>query len=320
MANKTAKKIKSKPAYKPVKEIEVADQRRGYLRFKLKRREGGAKPVPTGWKLLKTSSTFLFDNWRVLGAIILIYAVLTLLLVRGFSVLNLTDLRQTVADSLGNDSNTAVINFALFGVLLGSAASGGDTAAGAYQTILMIIASLATIWALRQIQAEKPVTAKLAFYRGMQPLVPFTLILIVIALELIPLLIGGALYNTVLQNSINTSVVETVVVAAVFLFLCSVSLLLMASTLMALYIVSLPGVMPLQALRSARKLVVKRRLAVMSRLAFLVLFGLFMASVLLLPLIFIALPLAEPMLFTLSIIGLVFFHVYMYHLYRSLLL
>ena len=90
----------------------------------------------------------------------------------------------------------------VFTVLVGSAGNGSSQTAGAYQLFLAIIASLAVIWALRQVLAGASPRIRDAYYRGMYPLIPFILVLLVIGLQLIPLLIGSTLYSLVINNGI----------------------------------------------------------------------------------------------------------------------
>jgi hypothetical protein len=87
----------------------------------------------------------------------------------------------------------------------------------------------------------------------------------------------------------------------------------------ALYVVTLPDMTPLTALRSARDLVRYRRLSVFRKLIFLpIALGVIMAVVML-PFIFVVPVLAQWVFFALSMLALIVGHAYFYVLYRELL-
>lgn len=91
-----------------------------------------------------------------------------------------------------------------------------------------------------------------SYYKGMYPLVPFMLVLLVIGLQLIPLVFGNLIYSSVLQNGLAITVIEKVIWLFLFLMLALLSGYMMISSLFSLYIVTLPDMTPLRALRSAR--------------------------------------------------------------------
>ena len=94
---------------------------------------------------------------------------------------------------------------------------------------------------------------------------------------------------------------------------------MLCSSLFALYIVTLPDMTPMMALRSARQLVLSRRLNVLRKLAALPLFIIIVIILLVVPAIYF-LPVVAPWLyFALTIMALVFLHAYLFTLYRELL-
>ena len=275
--------------------------------------------LPGAFRLFGRALRLLRRHWKTLGGIILVYGFLQLVLVRGLGAgLNLQELKTTLQDSFGGQGGL-LTGVTLFGVLLGSGGSGANPGTGLYQSLLVILVSLALVWALRQIQAGSRIRVKEAFYKGMYPLVPFVLVLLVISLQLVPAAIGSLIYGTVISGGIAVTAFEQVVWALLFFLLVLLSLYMVCSSIFALYIVTLPDMTPMKALRSARQLVLHRRWTVTRKVLFLPLALLVLAAALIIPLIIYLTPLAEPAFFVFSVTLLAVVHSYMYTLYRELL-
>jgi hypothetical protein len=141
----------------------------------------------------------------------------------------------------------------------------------------------------------------------------------VVGLQLIPLLVGSTLYAVVTTNGIAVTVIEKLIWLFVFGVLALWTLYMLSSSLFALYIVTLPDMTPLKALRSARELVRHRRWTVLRKILWLPLALLLIAAVLMVPIIIWLTPLAQWLFFVLTMFVLVAVHGYMYTLYRELL-
>jgi hypothetical protein len=94
---------------------------------------------------------------------------------------------------------------------------------------------------------------------------------------------------------------------------------MISSSSIALYIVTLPEMTPMIALRKARELVKYRRFAVLIRAFAIVLVIFALLFVIVLPVIFIAPVLAEWMFFAITILVIPLVHGYLFSLYRELL-
>jgi len=130
---------------------------------------------------------------------------------------------------------------------------------------------------------------------------------------------GISIYVISVNNGIAATGIEKFGFIILMLLLSSVTLFFLSSSVFALYIVTLPDMTPLKALRSARDLVRKRRLAVIIRVIYLPLALLLISAILTLPFIIFA-PVAAPWAFMIvSLVLLAIAHSYMYNLYRELL-
>jgi len=290
--------------------------------LKKKRKQSKAKPLPrlpNVWSLTVATANLLWGNKKLLLGITAIYGLLNLLLVHGLaSSVDVGSIKQELSQS-GAGAGSLGTGLGVLAVIAGSSGNGSNQAAGTYQLVLILIASLAIIWALRQILGGSKVRIRDAYYQGMYPLVPFMLVLLVIGLQLIPLATGSTLYTIVISNGIAVLAIEKILWATVFGLFVFLSFYLISASIFALYIVALPEMTPIKALRSASALVKNRRWSVMRKLLWIPLVFSVLAAVIMLPIIVVAAPLAPWVYFVLSILALLALHSYLYTLYRELL-
>lgn len=294
-----------------------------YKSFRLHKRikvPGGK--LPSVWKIMKKAWRQLTVQKRPFIVITLIYGLLILLFVRGLSGgLNAYELKENLNLLFEGQSGAWASSAAVFGVLLGSASATQGELASLYQTIILIIVSLAYIWALRQTQsnAKLRISAKEAFYKGCAPVIQFTLVLLAITLQLLPLALANLLYSMVIGGGFAATPIEQGIWYVLIFMLFLWTFYMITSSIFALYIVTLPDAKPMQALRAARDLVRHRRWMVMRKVLVLpVVLVLFLAVITLPSLVYIP-QFAEWIFFVSSMLLLPALHSYMYALYRELL-
>jgi hypothetical protein len=232
---------------------------------------------------------------------------------------NLTANKSSLDSVSGSTANNVANGLSLYTYLIGATGTNIAPTAGAYQFLLALVITMAVIWALRQVYAKREVSLKDAFYYGMYPLVPFFLVLLVLLVHLLPFALGAALYGIISANGIATTFTEQSLFLLVFLSLSFVSLYLLCSSIFSLYIVTLPEMTPMGALRSARDLVAYRRWSIMRKVVFLPVVLLAAGAVVMVPIIMFATVLAPWVLGALVALLAVVAHTYMYTLYRALL-
>lgn len=280
----------------------------------------GRRPLPKARILFWRTLNQLWQHKKLFGGIVVIYGILNIILVGGVSGnVNLTTLKHALDSSLSGANGQLVSSLTTFFYLLSTSGSSNSAASGVYQTILLIVCSLAFIWALRQVVAKNIVRVRDSFYLGMYPFVPFLLVLLLIGVQLLPLVIGGSLYSMVIGNGIAVHWWEKGIWALLFFGLGMWSLRMITGSVFALYIVTLPEMTPLKAVRSAKQLVYGRRLLIWRKLIFLPVVLLLLAVAIELPLILFLTGVATWMFFGLSMAALAVVHGYLYNLYRELL-
>ncbi len=291
-----------------------------YRSFRLHKRIKG-ESLPSAFSVFKTSLTMLARHWRVFAIVALVYGVINAVLVQGLQLdTGSATEAKSLLDELYSDSWGRVFSgLSVFAFLLESSGSTTTPVAGTYQLMLMLVVSLATIWLLRQVYAGNTVRVRDGFYRGMTPLVTFLLVLIVVTLQLIPLAAGWSLYSMAVSSGIAVNAIEEVLWALIAFLLSVLSLYMVTSSIFALYIVTLPDMTPMRALRSARQLVAHRRWSVMRKVLFLPLALGVLIAVIVLPFVFFATSLAMWVVLLLTTFLIPVVHSYMYALYREML-
>lgn len=292
---------------------------RKFLRRQDKRYRERAK-LPNAFKVSKAAALVLWQNKTLFIAIALIYGILNIILVRGLAgSVDVGSLRDQLNQAFNGHLGHFAANLTVFAVLIGSSGNGTSTDAGAWQLFLILIMSLVVIWSLRQRLAGTEIRVRDGFYHGVYPLIPFVLVLIVIGIQLLPLVIGASLYSIIISGGIAVTAIEKIACLLILILLAAWSFYMVCSSVFALYIVTLPDMTPMKALRSARELVRYRRWTILRKILYLPIVLLIIAALIVVPIIIVAAPAAQWVVFALSMIAIIVVHAYMYTLYRELL-
>lgn len=292
-----------------------------YNSFKLSKKiPHPAGPLSSAWKLLSRTRSLIWATRKQLGSILVVYLILNFILVRGFtSPIDIYAVKDAIRQSLGSQISKFTSTGALFGSLLASPLTSGTSSASIYQVILLLFMSLVLIWLFRQHSAGLEPTAKEAFYRAPTPLVPFMLVILTMGVQLIPIFISSSLYSIIISGGIAVTGYEKGVWILFFGMLSLLSAYMISSSFFALYIVTLPGTAPLQALRSARQLVMSRRFSILCKLLFLIVIALVALIIVVVPAIYFAASIAPWIYFVFTVTAVVFVNAYLFSLYKELL-
>ena len=276
--------------------------------------------TPGSFRLTSESFRILTSRWRVLGGIVLVYLVLNIFFASGISGLNsAVDTIKADLNNVGTHAHPLASGLGGFLSLVSSAGSSSSATGSALQAILIIMESLVIIWALRQLSAGKSFKVKDAYYNSTTPLVPFLLVIAVIIVQFIPISFGSALVAGLTSTPGLITGLWYVLLLGIFGALAAWSVYMVSASIFGLYIVTLPGMQPRAALRSARNLVRFRRWLVLRRVLFLPILLLVVSGAIIIPLILYATFLVAPVFYVLSAVGILFVHTYLYNLYRGLL-
>lgn len=292
-----------------------------YKSFRLHRRIKHHSPALPSWRiLLKKAFMLIWANKKPIFFFMILYGLLNLVLVRGLaSPIDVDEIRESLINLVDGETANLAAGFTGFGLLLSASSNSLDTVAQLYQGVLLVLSSLAIIWMYRQQQAGNPVSIRESFYRGMYPLIPFLLVVFVIALQLLPAMIGNFLLKTVLDTGLAVTGYEQVIWVIFFIMTVLLSLYMITSSSIALYIVTLPEMTPMIALREARERVRYRRVSILKKVFAIIAVIFLILFVIVLPILFLAPVLAEWIFFLVTVLLVPLVHAYMFVLYRELL-
>lgn len=310
--------VKNRPA-SIKKWLREDRKKKKYRSFRLQKRiKPEPRYIPSAGTLMKQSLQFLWNFRRTFVAIFLINLVIYFAFIKApVQGQDIQSIRDTVKTALGEGSENSVKgNLATLGAVLGTSSGQSNSTV---TTISVFMMSLIYIWAIRQLANKQKITARDAYYQGLTPIIPVTLILIVISLQLIPFAAASFVYSIARSGGLFATGFEDLSFFIITLLIGLASLFMITSSVMALFIASLPGMYPLKALRAAKKIVQFQRLKVFRRIVALpVVLGIIYILGLLLTIRFIpnqTFLLAE----IAQLLILPFVLTYLYKLYRSLI-
>lgn len=292
-----------------------------YKSFRLhKRVRHPDSPLPSWFKLSKRALKLMWANKRPLFWFFIIYTVLYFAFVRGLTApVDINGIKSTFSEVADQDYSALAINFTVFSLMLDSTTSAAGEVGGMYQIFFLVISVLALIWLYRQQQAGNKVTIKQAFYRGMYPLIPFSMIMMLMSIQLIPVMIGNFLFTTVIESGLAINMTEQLIWFLLFLLLILLSLYWLSSSIMGLFVVTLPEMTPKRALRKAKTLVTFRRFSIVRKILALLIVVVIVFLMVVFPAIFVSAPLAQFLFFGLATMLVPFVVAYLFILYRELL-
>lgn len=323
---KSRKQIKKQPTSKQKQEVVTPEKeprlldRPTYKSFRLSKQLRHPGPrLPNSFVLTKHAFSHIWRYKKLFAVIALTYLALNLLFVRGFLfTADLTEIKTAITEVFSGSIGQIAGALTVMGLLAGSLNPTSEVAA-LYQSVLVLVFSMFTIWTLRQTYAGELPQIRDIFYKSSYPLVQFVIVIFVIGLQLIPLLLANFLYTAVIASGLSTTAAEVFAWSALVFLLILWSLYLVTVSIFAMYIVTLPDMTPLKALRSAKGLVQHRRWTVMRRVVFIPFALVVCGFLVMLPIIWFISPLAEIVFLVLSAFVLPLVHSYVYALYRELL-
>lgn len=286
-----------------------------------KRIKHPATRLPKARLLFKQSILTLWQHKRVFAGIMAIFGVLYVIFVRGFAGSDLASLKETLQESEGFAEIQAAQGLGMVAYLFGNVSTADSEIASTYQLLLLALVSMALIWTFRQLHSDtpRPVSIKNAYYNGTAPFVRYLLVNTVIVLQLVPALLGLAIYQQVLGTGLAASSAESFVWLMLLIMMLLLSFYMVSSSIFALFIVTLPDVTPMQALRSARELVHFRRFEVIRKVIFAPFVLVCIIAVLFIPITLFLTSAADVLFFVAAVLAIAIMNSYLYQLYRSLL-
>lgn len=289
-------------------------------------RLGGTK-LPSVWQNLKNTHAFLRSEKWLLIKLGLLFAGTSFLLAGGVSQIDFIGLKDSTLQFFGGDPDALLNTAALFSAAVTGTISLPQSELQQFMGWFVgFVFWLAVVWAARMRVADKVVKARDALYNCCAPLVPAAVLLGIIVLQLLPAAVAMFLFAVLQTGGLLNGGVEVMMFSVATALLFLLSMYWLSASLLALAVVTLPGMYPWKALSAASELIIGQRWAVALRLLVLGLLIALMWAVVLLPALLLDgwlrwdwLPIVPIVVQLLSALSLIYSSVYIYKLYRSLL-
>jgi hypothetical protein len=293
--------------------------------------------MPGYWAFTRDVQKTLWSNRKLFLSIAAVYAILTASLVSLASEDAYQQIRQAIDSTSGGAFNGAWGQIGKAGLLLAAGATGNfgstqtDTQGQSqiYSVFIGLLVWLTTVWLLRVLLTGRKPKMRDGLYNAGAPIVPTFLVSLVVVVQLLPVAFAVFAYNAAAASGLLEGGVEAMLFWTVAGLLTLLSLYWVTSTMMALVIVTLPGMYPMQALRTAGDLVIGRRMRILLRLLWMLGVVVIAWICIAIPVILFdgwlksewtggaSLPLVPIMLLLLSSLSVVWMASYVYLLYRK---
>lgn len=252
--------------------------RRPHRSFRRTRRRDYVRSLqlPGYWAFTFYVRKQLLQNRKTFLLLALVYAIITGVIVGVASQDTYTVLTDTLRQT-GNDvfqGNIGEIGKA--GLLFITATSGGlsqtlTEVQQVYAGLIALLTWLTTVWLLRNLLAGHKVKLRDGLYNASAPLLSTFIVALVLVVQLLPLALALIGYSAAIASGLLDGGVESMLFWIVAGMLGTLSLYFITSTLIALVVVTLPGMYPARALKTAGDLVIGRRIRVLLRILWLAL-------------------------------------------------
>jgi hypothetical protein len=266
--------------------------RRPHRSFQRTRRRDYVRPLrlPGYWAFTNSVRKILMQNKKLFLGLAAVYGILTVLFVGLASQDIYTELSDMLRSTSGEVLAGNLGELGKAGLLLTTALSG--TLSGAptdlqrvYGVIFALLIWLTTVWLLRAIMAGHRPKLRDGLYNASAPFLSTFLVGLILAIQLLPIALAAVAFGAATSSGLLEGGVEAMVFWVSAGLLSTLSLYWASSTLIAMVIVTLPGMYPMQAIRTAGDLVIGRRVRILLRLVWLLLTALLLWIVVMIPII-----------------------------------
>lgn len=311
-------------------------KRRPHRTFQLTRRRDAVRPLelPGYISFTHEVNTTLWRYRKTFLLLAVVYALLYGVLVGIQSQDTLTQLSESLSEAGAEITDGSWGALEQAGALFVSiATSGVDTAATEVQQVfsvfVFVLVWLTSVWLLRNLLAGHKVKLRDGIYNSGSPIFAMVLILLLIAVQLIPVAVAAIGYSAALSSGLLAGGVEAMAFWVAAVFLGILSLYWMTSSLFAMIIVTIPGMYPYQAIKTAGDLVLGRRVKILLRWLWMILLITLAWGIVILGAVFLdtglkslwpalqAVPLIPLTILAMSSLAVIWASAYVYLLYRK---
>lgn len=250
--------------------------RRPHRSFRLTRRRDYARSLrlPGYWSFTNQVRKTLWRHKKIFSFLAVIYSVFTIALVGIASQDVYSELSNTIRTTSGELFQGNMGEIGKAGIMLLAGATGltgveSTTAQQIYAALLVLLVWLTTVWLLRAIMTGGSPRLRDGLYNAGSPIVSTSLVGLVFALQLLPIALAFVGFSAASATGLLEGGIEAMLFWTCALLLGALSLYWITSTSIALVVVTLPGMYPMQAIKAAGDLVIGRRIRILLRILWL---------------------------------------------------
>jgi len=281
-----------KPFVASAVRIRAFMARRPHRSFRLTRSRDYKRSLelPGFFRFTRSVNKTVLAHKKIFGWLAISYAILTAIFVgvaTQESYAALTSTLQETGSSIfeGNVGQVGQAGLLFAAILTNGLTSAPSETQQIYAILLGLLVWLTTVWLLRNILAGHKVKVRDGLYNAGAPIVPLFLIALVFLIQLLPLGLAVLGYSAANTSGLLEGGVEAMLFWIGAGLLTVLSLYWVTSTFFAMVIVTLPGMYPLRALRTAGDMMVGRRIRILLRLLWMMLCLVVAWAIVLIPLI-----------------------------------
>lgn len=277
------------------KKTKPSRKNRLHTSFQLTRRRDAVRPlVLPGFLALTLEVTQLMWRYKkIFGLLVLTYTIVYGVIVGLYSQSDYAEISDVLQESGGDLFDGFLGTISQAGILLvtvSSSSFSGETneAQQLFSLLIFLLTWLTTVWLLRNLLAGHKVKLRDGLYNAAAPLIPTALIGLLIAVQLVPVSLAVIGYNAAASTGLLESGIASMLFWVVAGLLSVLSLYWITASLLALVIVTLPGMYPYKAIKTATEIVEGRRVKLLLRWVWMLAVGCFAIVVGMIPVILLA--------------------------------
>lgn len=211
----------------------------------------------------------LHKHWRTFLLLVVLYTMILIVVGGVTSQDTYTEINDLLKDSSKDIFGDGAGKIGQAGLLAASAFLGGpgdlSTDQQIYLGIGLLFAWLTTVWLLREYLLNRKPRLRDGLYNSGSPVLATVVVLLVLSIQLLPVGLVALAYSGLVSVGLASEGFESMLFWVFAITVATLVLYWITSTLIALVVVTLPGMYPFRALKVSGDLVMGRRLRIMYR-------------------------------------------------------
>lgn len=261
--------------------------RRPHRSFQRTRRRDYVRSLelPGYWAFSAYVLKTLFTYKKLFGLILLFYVGAAVVLVGLASQDTYSQLSTLLDNTASGWDSVGKASLLLLTSLSGGLNTSFTEAQQIYSALLLLLVWLAVVWILRAVLSGNIPKFRDALYNSGAPIVSTAVVLLILIVQLVPIALAIVMVSVGIRTEMFDSPTMSLILSVVALGLGVLSIYWVTSTVIALVVVTLPGMYPWRAIQTAGDLVIGRRIRIVLRLGWMIVSALIFSIVVLLPII-----------------------------------